>query len=70
VIKFEEFKDIVQNQKQAGKKNYADCIVRNEHGEILLLQRSYQDDFMPGKWCLPGGKIEQDESHILQQQEN
>ena len=40
------------------KKQYADCIIRNERGQILLLQRSYQDDFQPGKWCLPGGKIE------------
>lgn len=40
------------------KQHYADCVIRNEKGQILLLQRSYQDDFQPGKWCLPGGKIE------------
>lgn len=43
------------------KQHYADCIIRNERGQILLLQRSYQDDFQPGKWCLPGGKIEEGE---------
>lgn len=46
------------------KKTYGDCIIRNERGEILLLQRSYQDDFEPGKWCLPGGKVESGETPI------
>lgn len=45
-------------------KRYGDCIIRNEKGELLLLQRSYQDDFEPGKWCLPGGKIEEGESPL------
>lgn len=40
------------------KIEYADCIIRNAAGEILLLQRSTNDDFMPGKWCLPGGKVD------------
>lgn len=44
--------------KKKDLKHYADCIIRNQDGDILLLQRSYQDDFEPGKWCLPGGKIE------------
>jgi mutator protein MutT len=54
-------KDFFQKSEDVVKKNYADCIIRNKKGEILLLQRSYQDDFMDGKWCLPGGKIENDE---------
>ena len=45
-------------------KKYADTIIMNQQGKILLLQRSYQDDFMPGKWGLPGGKIELGESPI------
>jgi len=44
------------------KKEYADVVVRNQKGDILLLQRSYQDNFMPGKWGLPGGNIEPGES--------
>lgn len=44
-----------------GIQHYADCIIRNEKGEILLLQRSGNDDFQPNKWCLPGGKIERGE---------
>jgi mutator protein MutT len=47
------------------KQLYADTIVRNPSGEILLLQRSYNDDFMAGKWCLPGGKIEAGEQPLI-----
>lgn len=47
-----------------GIQHYADCIIRNERGQLLLLQRSYQDDFQPGKWCLPGGKVEEGEDLI------
>jgi 8-oxo-dGTP pyrophosphatase MutT (NUDIX family) len=35
------------------------CIVLNKQGKILLLQRSSKDVFEPGKWELPGGKLEQ-----------
>lgn len=56
---FDEISKLLSKKKD--KKHYADCIIRNEKGEILFLQRSYQDDFQPGKWCLPGGKIEQGE---------
>lgn len=44
-----------------GIQHYADCIIRNEKGQILLLQRSSNDTFEPSKWCLPGGKIEKGE---------
>lgn len=44
------------------KKYYADSIIFDQYGSILLLQRSFNDDFQAGKWCLPGGKIEQGES--------
>lgn len=53
---FDQLKQLLFKKK--GLVHYADCIIRNEEGEILLLQRSYNDDFEPGKWCLPGGKIE------------
>ena len=34
----------------------------NEHGQILLLQRSQRSKTNPGKWELPGGKIDTGES--------
>ena len=47
------------------KTHYADCVIRNEKGEFLLLHRSYQDDLAPGKWCLPGGHIEDGEEPMI-----
>ena len=44
------------------KQQYADNIIRNPQGEILLMLRTSEDDFQPGVWSLPGGKIEKDES--------
>jgi 8-oxo-dGTP pyrophosphatase MutT (NUDIX family) len=48
-----------------GKTHYADCVMRDEKGRICLLYRSHQDDFAPGKWCLPGGHIEDGEEPIV-----
>lgn len=57
---FKRAKDIIKQTLHLKKdlQHYADCIIRNENGDLLLLRRSYQDDFEGGKWCLPGGKIE------------
>jgi 8-oxo-dGTP diphosphatase len=33
----------------------------NDRGEVLLLQRSYSSKTNPGKWELPGGKIDSGE---------
>jgi len=45
-----------------GKQKYADVIVRNAKGEVLLLQRSYQDETGAGQWCLPGGHVDEGEN--------
>lgn len=47
--------------KKAKKQQYSDCVILDSFGRILLMQRSYQDDFQAGKWCLAGGKIEEGE---------
>ena len=49
-------------EKGMSAVNYGDSIVRGENGSILMLLRNYHDTFEPGKWGLPGGKIEQGES--------
>jgi 8-oxo-dGTP diphosphatase len=36
----------------------ANTAILNKQGEILLLRRSANDEFMPGFWDLPGGKVE------------
>lgn len=35
------------------------AIVLNETGNILLIKRVQGDSYMPGKWELPGGKLDQ-----------
>lgn len=42
-------------------KEYADAVVTNGEGKILLVQRSLKDSFKPGHWWIPGGHIEQGE---------
>lgn len=65
---FSSFRDIIkralENKKEEEKQKYGDVIVLNNKGQVLLLQRSYQDTFMPGKWWIPGGKIEEGESFL------
>lgn len=57
----------VKLYKGAGdsKKVYADSVIMNKDGDILLLQRSFQSDLQPGKWCLPGGKVDPGETAIV-----
>lgn len=58
-------RNVLQSPSKNGKKHYSDIVLRNTKGEILLLRRSDQDDFMPGKWWLPGGKIDPGEDPIV-----
>jgi len=41
-------------------RKVAFCLVENEHGEILMVQRAYGD--RKGKWSLPGGFVDRGES--------
>ena len=41
-------------------KRVAFCLVENEHGDILMVQRAYGD--RKGKWSLPGGFVDRGES--------
>jgi 8-oxo-dGTP pyrophosphatase MutT (NUDIX family) len=55
----------VKSEEEPSKRVYCDSLILNSEGELLILQRSYQDDFCPGTWSLPGGKMEiGDESTI------
>lgn len=44
------------------KQEYADTLLFNKKGQILLVKRSAKDDFMPNKWWIVGGKIEANET--------
>jgi len=54
--------DLVKLSKTNVKQNYADTLVFNDENQLLILKRINDDDFQPSKWCLPGGKIEENEN--------
>lgn len=41
---------------------YSDIILINDRNEILFLVRNKNDEFEPGKYCLPGGHVEDNEN--------
>lgn len=43
----------------------AHVVIKNNNGEVLLLKRSENDEWMPGKWSLPGGG-KKEEENLLQ----
>lgn len=55
-----QFKKLRKNaEKELDKQvHYADAIVTNDNGEVLLLKRREDDDMFSGKWCLPGGHVD------------
>lgn len=42
-------------------QHYADAIVTDNEGKLLIIQRTKFDSFGAGKWCIPGGKVENGE---------
>lgn len=50
--------------KDSKRTQFADLILRNEQGQILFLVRNKNDEFEPGKYCLPGGHIEPNETAL------
>lgn len=46
------------------RTQYSDVILINSKNEILFTVRNKNDNFEPGKYCLPGGHIEEDEEPI------
>jgi 8-oxo-dGTP diphosphatase len=46
------------------KFDSAHVVIKNNTGEILLLKRSENDEWMPGKWSLPGGGKREEETLI------
>lgn len=56
-INVDEYLEVVK-EKQGGKVKYADNIVINEEGKILLLKRSMWEDQFQGAWVIPGGHVD------------
>jgi len=52
--------DVVElNESEEGLiKTYADMLIYNNNGEILLLKRTSKEEIAPNQWGLAGGKVE------------
>ena len=48
---------------EKGQVKYADVIVLNKNGELLLLKRSQWEDAHQGAWVIPGGHVDAGESY-------
>lgn len=61
----EKFKQIRKDaeSKLSRQVHYSDVIVQDMLGRVLLLKRAEGEDEIAGKWCLPGGHVDPDESH-------
>lgn len=57
VIPVDQYLNFVQ-EKQGGKVKYADNIILNEDGELLLMKRSMWEDQFQGEWVIPGGHVD------------
>lgn len=49
-------------KKKSNKVKYADNLVFNEKGQLLLLKRSEVVDFKPGHYTIPGGHVDPGEA--------
>jgi len=62
----ETVKTLLENWRNfmEGEKRFkaAMVVVLNDNKEVLLLKRSKESNWMPEKWALPGGHIEEGES--------
>lgn len=57
IIPVDQYLNFVQ-EKQGGKIKYADNIIFNEEGELLLMKRSMWEDQFQGEWVIPGGHVD------------
>lgn len=51
--------DFYKENKKGKNSDFTDAFIINEEGKLLFLLRNKQDDIGEGKYCLPGGHLEQ-----------
>jgi 8-oxo-dGTP diphosphatase len=59
VKRIELFEDLVEGESRSLASI---CTILDKQGRLLILERAKIDEWMPGKWGLPGGKVEEDEN--------
>jgi ADP-ribose pyrophosphatase YjhB (NUDIX family) len=51
------------------KSNYLHSVNTNgvvfKNGKVLVSQRSWEEEHMPGRWTIPGGKVERTEGFVF-----
>ena len=52
------------NEKQQFP-NVVAAIILDKEGRILVSQRALNSELYPGKWQIPGGKVEKGENHLI-----
>ena len=57
-ISLDSFNSIIKGITKEEKTKYADFILLNEKGELLLLKRSQWEEDNKGAWVIPGGHVD------------
>lgn len=57
---YKSLNGLIKSNIESIKKKYADSIILDSNGNILLLQRA-SDSTFPNEWCLPGGHVDDGE---------
>lgn len=57
-ISLESFNTVIKGLTKEDKTKYADFILFNEKGQILILKRSQWEDNHKGAWVIPGGHVD------------
>lgn len=57
-ISLDSFNTIIKGITKEDKTKYADFLLFNENGELLLLKRSAWEDDNQGAWVIPGGHVD------------
>lgn len=58
LLSLEDFNEAAKRITKEGKTKYADFLLFNEKGELLLLKRSKWEDDLKGSWVIPGGHVD------------
>jgi mutator protein MutT len=62
IISLDSFNTVIKSITKDKKTRYADFLLFNEKGEILLQQKPQWSDHNPNKWEIPGGHVDPGES--------
>jgi len=60
-LPLEVYNETISSKTDKGQTRYADVMVLNTKGELLLLKRSIWEDEHKGAWVIPGGHVDEGE---------